>query len=49
VMVLEHASRRQAPARAGGFAAVRQVTAGDSAVTFYREAAAAAPAATEDP
>ena len=47
VMVLEHASRRQAPARAGGFAAVRQVKAGDSAVTFYREAAAGAPAATE--
>jgi 16S rRNA (guanine(966)-N(2))-methyltransferase RsmD len=47
VIVLEHASRRQAPARAGGFAAVRQVKAGDSAVTFYREAPAGAPAATE--
>ena len=49
VMALEHATRRQAPARAGSFAAVRQVTAGDSAVTFYRAGADAAPGATEDP
>ena len=49
MIVLEHATRRQAPARAGSFVAVRQVKAGDSAVTFYREAAAAVPAATEDP
>ena len=48
VMALEHATRRQAPARAGRFVAVRQLKAGDSAVTFYREAAAA-PAATEEP
>ena len=48
VMALEHATRRQAPARAGHFAAVRQVKAGDSAVTIYREAEAA-PAATEEP
>ena len=47
VLVLEHASRREAPARAGRLAMVRRVTAGDSAVTFYREAAGAAPAATE--
>jgi 16S rRNA (guanine966-N2)-methyltransferase len=47
ILVLEHASRRQAPARAGSFAAVRQVKAGDSAVTIYREAAPAVPAATE--
>jgi 16S rRNA (guanine966-N2)-methyltransferase len=47
VLVLEHASRRQVPAAAGGFTAVRVVKAGDSAVTFYREAAEAAPAAKE--
>jgi 16S rRNA (guanine966-N2)-methyltransferase len=47
VLVLEHATRREAPARAGGFAAVRQVKAGDSTVTFYREAPADAPAARE--
>jgi 16S rRNA (guanine(966)-N(2))-methyltransferase RsmD len=45
VVALEHAARREAPAGAGAFAAVRQVKAGDSAVTFYREAPA--PAATE--
>lgn len=45
VVGLEHAARREAPARAGGFAAVRLVKAGDSAMTFYREASA--PAATE--
>ena len=49
VLVLEHASRRAAPARAGRLAAARRVTAGDSAVTFYREAAAGPPAATEGP
>jgi 16S rRNA (guanine966-N2)-methyltransferase len=49
VLVLEHASRRQAPGRAGMFAAVRQVRAGDSAVTFYREAPDGAAAATEVP
>jgi len=49
VLVLEHASRRQAPARPGGFAAVRQVKAGDSTATFYRETPADAPAATEVP
>ena len=48
VLVLEHASRRQAPAAAGSFAAARQVRAGDAAVTFYREAADRAPAATEE-
>jgi len=47
VLVLEHATRRQAPARAGRFAAVRQVKAGDSTATFYREAAEHAPAAEE--
>ncbi|MBP1635373.1 MAG: rsmD [Acidobacteria bacterium] len=46
-LVLEHATRRDAPARVGGFTAVRQVKAGDSAVTFYREAPADAPAARE--
>jgi 16S rRNA (guanine966-N2)-methyltransferase len=49
VLVLEHATRREAPARALGFVPVRQVKAGDSTVTFYREAPAAAPAATEVP
>jgi 16S rRNA G966 N2-methylase RsmD len=49
VLVLEHASRREAPARAGGLPAVRQVRAGDSTVTFYREAPEGAPAAEEVP
>jgi len=49
VLVLEHATRREAPVRAGGFAAVRQVKAGDSTVTFYREATEPAPAAPEVP
>ena len=49
VLVLEHASRREAPARAGSFAAVRQVKAGDSTVTFYREAPEHAPAVEEVP
>ena len=47
VLALEHASRRQAPAGAGSFAAARQVKAGDGAVTFYREAPLSAPAARE--
>lgn len=47
VLALEHASRREAPARAGGFAAVRQVKAGGSTVTFYREAPEEAPAVEE--
>ena len=47
VLMLEHASRRQAPARAGSFAAVRQVKAGDRTVTFYREAPEPAPATEE--
>ena len=46
-LVLEHATRRDAPARVGGFTAVRQVKAGDSTVTFYREAAEHAHAAEE--
>ena len=49
VLVLEHAARREAPARAGGFAAVRQVKAGDSTVTFYRDAPEHLPAAEEVP
>ena len=49
VLVLEHASRREAPARVGSFAAVRQVKAGDSTVTFYREAPEHAPAVEEVP
>jgi 16S rRNA (guanine966-N2)-methyltransferase len=49
LLVLEHASRRPVPARAGPLAAARRVTAGDSAVTFYREAAAPAPRETEEP
>jgi len=48
IIVLEHASRRQVPARAGRFAASRQVKAGDSTVTFYREAPQGGPAATEE-
>jgi 16S rRNA (guanine966-N2)-methyltransferase len=47
VLVLEHATRRAAPARAGDFAVVRRVRAGDSTVTFYREAPSGVPAATE--
>jgi len=49
VLLLEHASRREAPARVGSFAAVRQVKAGDSTVTFYREAPEHAPAVEEVP
>jgi 16S rRNA (guanine966-N2)-methyltransferase len=49
VVVLEHASRREAPARAGGYEAVRQVKAGDSTVTFYRGAPEGASATPEDP
>jgi len=49
VLVLEHASRREAPGRAGGLAAARLVKAGDSAVTFYREAPDGAPAGREAP
>ena len=49
VLVLEHASRREAPAGAGAFAAVRQVKAGDSTVTFYRGAPEGAAAAPEGP
>ena len=49
VLVLEHASRHEAPARVGGFAAVRQVKAGDSTVTFYREAPEHPPAVEEVP
>jgi 16S rRNA (guanine966-N2)-methyltransferase len=48
VLVLEHASRRQVPSRAGRLAASRQVKAGDSTVTFYREAPERAPAAMEE-
>jgi 16S rRNA (guanine966-N2)-methyltransferase len=47
VLALEHASRRQAPARAGSLVAARHVKAGDGAVTFYREALESAPAARE--
>jgi 16S rRNA (guanine966-N2)-methyltransferase len=49
VLVLEHASRRQAPAQVGALVPVRQVKAGDSTVTFYREAPEDGPAATEVP
>lgn len=49
LLVLEHALRRPVPERAGPFAAARRVTAGDSAVTFFREAAAPAPRETEEP
>jgi 16S rRNA G966 N2-methylase RsmD len=48
VLVLEHASRREPPARAGRLSVSRQVKAGDSTVTFYREGPGSAPAATED-
>jgi 16S rRNA (guanine(966)-N(2))-methyltransferase RsmD len=48
ILVLEHATRREVPARAGRFVAVRQTKAGDSTVTFYREAPEGAPAATEE-
>ena len=46
-LVLEHATRRQVPGRVEAFAIVRQVTAGDSALAFFREAASAAPDVTE--
>jgi 16S rRNA (guanine966-N2)-methyltransferase len=46
-LVLEHARRRQVPGRVEAFALVRQVTAGDSALAFFREAAASAPDVTE--
>jgi 16S rRNA G966 N2-methylase RsmD len=48
VLALEHASRRSVPARAGRLAVSRQVKAGDSTVTIYREAPEGAPAATEE-
>ena len=48
VLALEHASRRPVPARAGRLAVSRQVKAGDSTVTIYREAPEGAPAATEE-
>jgi len=35
VLVLEHARRRDAPVAAGRLARVRQVTSGDSALSFY--------------
>ena len=47
-IVLEHAKRRAVPTGAGDLTLVRQVTAGASALAFYRRAAQAAPAATED-
>ena len=43
VLALEHATRREVPARVGGFVAARDVKAGDGTVTFYREVAGAAP------
>jgi 16S rRNA (guanine966-N2)-methyltransferase len=46
-LVLEHARRRQVPGRVEALALVRQVTAGASALAFFREAAAAAPDVTE--
>lgn len=46
-LVLEHATGRQVPGRVEAFALVRQVTAGDSALAFFREAAAPAPDVTE--
>jgi len=46
-LVLEHATRRQIPGRVEAFALVRQVTAGDGALAFFREAASAAPDVTE--
>jgi len=46
-VVLEHATRRQIPGRVDSFFLVRQVTAGDSALAFFREAAAPAPDETE--
>ena len=37
LLVLEHARRRQAPETAGRLARVRQVTSGDSALSFYEQ------------
>lgn len=38
LIVLEHARRREVPARADGLARVRAVRSGDSVLTFYRRA-----------
>jgi 16S rRNA (guanine966-N2)-methyltransferase len=46
-LVLEHAARRQVPGRVEAWALVRQVTAGDSTLAFFREAAAPAADVTE--
>ncbi len=35
LVVLEHAKRRESPARAGGLTRVRVLTSGDSALSFY--------------
>jgi 16S rRNA (guanine(966)-N(2))-methyltransferase RsmD len=48
VVVLEHARRREVPARAGTLARTRHVTAGDSALSFYGAAPGTGPAGVED-
>lgn len=49
VLVIEHAARRLVPGRSGVYSTARRVTAGDSAVTFFREAAEPAPDVMEGP
>ena len=49
VLVLEHASRTEPPARAGALVAVRRVVAGDSALAFYAQATSVTQAHREAP
>ena len=44
LVVLEHSRRRASPESAGGLVRVRLLTAGDSALSFYRQAAPEPPA-----
>lgn len=44
LVVLEHSRRRASPESAGGLVRVRMLTAGDSALSFYRQAAPEPPA-----
>jgi 16S rRNA (guanine(966)-N(2))-methyltransferase RsmD len=49
LLVLEHAARRPVRGRLGAWAVTRQVTAGDSAVTFFRASPDGASGGTEAP
>jgi len=48
ILVLEHARRRDVPARASSLCRYRVVTAGDSALSFYRAVDDAGPAPVEE-